>query len=449
MVSILLCVLSFLICFIAGRRSLVAGLAAALTIGYFYGITRANFTGGLSHFIFDAGVMALYITQLTRRLNLAQRKHIHKTRLWVLFLMIWPALLFLIPAQDSLVELVGLRGNIFLLPFLIMGARLENEELYKLSLWVAGLNLLVFGLAVTEFVMGIQTFFPKNEVTKIIYMGNDIADHTAYRIPASFTSAHAYAGTMVMTIPLLVGAWVQKSRLNWHRYLLVAALGASMLGVFMSGARVHTIVLFSLLLVITFFVTFSGQLKLVSSLGWILMLAGVFWIVSNEGRLQRFMTLQDTDYVEARISISVNKGFIDRAIEYPLGNGLGGGGTSLPYFLQDRVKRPMIIENEYGRIMLEQGIPGLLLWIAFITWVFIRRITAPSDPWALGRRLAWFVCAAYFVTGVIGLGLLTSIPQTCLMLLLTGWITVRQPVNADKTVRIPHRLANERQVLAQ
>jgi len=53
---------------------------------------------------------------------------------------------------------------------------------------------------------------------------------------------------------------------------------------------------------------------------------------------------------------------------------LGGGGTSIPYFLQDRVKDPVAIENEYGRILLEAGIPGLLIWLIFIFWTVARPV---------------------------------------------------------------------------
>jgi hypothetical protein len=155
------------------------------------------------------------------------------------------------------------------------------------------------------------------------------------------------------------------------------------------------------------------------------------------------MTLQDTDVITDRISISVNKSFLDRAIEYPLGNGLGGGGTSLPYFLQDRIKKVVIIENEYARIMLEQGIPGLLLWVAFIIWVFTRRTIQRNDPWYLGRRLAWLVCAAYFATGVLGIGLLTSVPQSCFMLLSMGWIAVSHSVTKDESVTRSHYIRRQ------
>lgn len=449
MTSIILCLLAFIATLFASRRSLVAGLTVVLGVGYVYGIVRANLPQTFSHFIFDASVFGLYITELFKPADKEQRFRLHNIKLWVAFLMIWPTLLFLLPIQDTMVELVGLRGNIFLLPFLIIGARMSNDDLYKLALRVAVLNMLVFALAVVEFFLGVERFFPETPVTQVIYLGRDIAGYTAFRIPSSFTSAHAYAGTMVLGIPLLVGAWLQKRANVWQRGLLLAGLMASVVGTFLAAARVHTVVLFLLLAVTTISITFSRQLKLVSGIGWLLMLLGIGWLVSGQERLQRFMTLQDTDMISSRISISVNKGFFDRAVEYPLGNGLGGGGTSLPYFLQERVKNLVVLENEYARIMLEQGLPGLCLWIAFIVWAFTRRTFQKDDPWYLGRRLAWFACAAYFVTGVLGTGLLTSIPQTCFMLLSIGWIAVDRPKAIDERAAPSRSVKYQRQVLAK
>ena len=120
--------------------------------------------------------------------------------------------------------------------------------------------------------------------------------------------------------------------------------------------------------------------------------------------------------------------FFDSISTYPIGNGLGGGGTSVPYFLQDRLEKPVVIENEYARIALEQGVPGLCLWAAFIMWVFTRSFLAPNDAWYLARRLAWVVCAADFALAMTGTGLFTSVPHTCLMLMSVGWIVVRSPI---------------------
>jgi hypothetical protein len=118
---------------------------------------------------------------------------------------------------------------------------------------------------------------------------------------------------------------------------------------------------------------------------------------------------------------------VEIATQYPFGNGLGGGGTSIPYFLQGRIINPVAMENEYARIMLEQGLTGLFIWILFILWIFSRRNRDPGDSWYLGWRLAFVACTVYFVTGLTGTGLLTSIPQTSLFLLLVGWVGARQP----------------------
>ena len=421
--SLYLCLLSFGLCYWAGRRSLVNGLAAVLSIGYLYGIMRANVPETFSHFIFDAGVVGLYAAQLFRQLSPLEKFKIGPLKPWLEFLVAWPVLLFLVPIQDLMIQIVGLRGNIFLLPFILLGARLDGEQRYQLALWIAGLNLVAFGFAGMEYFLGLEQFFPRNSVTELLYMSKDVVGHSQYRIPSSFANAHAYGGTMVVGLPLLIGAVVQKHKSSSQLQLLVLGIGAALLGVTMSAARTHFLVVGVLVVV----ATFSLRSKMGYALGWLILLGGVGWVVSGDERLQRFMELRNTDSVVERISWSVNMNFFEIAAEYPFGNGLGGGGTSIPYFLRGRIVNPVMMENEYARIMLEQGIMGLLIWIMFIIWLLIRRSVDRSDSWYLGRRLAWVSCAVFFATGMIGTGLLTSVPHSCFLLLLAGWVGARQP----------------------
>jgi len=94
------------------------------------------------------------------------------------------------------------------------------------------------------------------------------------------------------------------------------------------------------------------------------------------------------------------------------------------------LSRLLGLENEYARIMLEQGIFGLCLWIAFLIWLFTRREKGYFDSWSQGRRLAWWACVLTFGTGLIGVGILVSIPQTALLMINAGWIAARQKVPA-------------------
>jgi hypothetical protein len=424
--AIILCFAAFIVCYVTARRSLVSGITCVLAVGYAYGIVRANVPDTYSHFIFDAGVLGLYAAQLFRHLTPDQQARIAPLRGWLEFLIVWPLIVFLIPVQDLLIRVVGLRGNVFLLPFLLLGARMEPEDRYRLALSFGVLNLVAFAFATSEFFFGLDSFFPHNRVTALIYISKDLVGHTAYRIPSTFVNAHAYGGTMAATLPLILGAVVQKHPITWHKVLLASGLGVAVIGVLMCGARTPFLVVAILVLV----ATFSLRSRFGYALGWIMLMIGIGWITWGEARLQRFMELRNPDAIAERMSWSVNMSFVEAAIKYPFGNGLGGGGTSIPYFLTDRIQNPVGIENEYARIMLEQGLIGLSLWVAFITWVLLRKSDNHSDPWFLGRRLAWVMCAVTFGYAVLGTGLLTSVPHSCLILLMTGWVGAREPAES-------------------
>jgi hypothetical protein len=419
MESGLLCVAAFVAVYWCTKRSLVAGLNAVLTTGYFYGIVRANLPETLTHFIFDAGLGGLYLATLFRGLTDGQLLRIRKLRRWVLCLVGWPILLFFIPVQDPMIQLVGLRGAIWFLPFLFFGAMIDDDERSQFSLWLAFLNVVALAFAAAEFSLGVEKFFPYNAVTELIYRQNDVVKGSLsfYRIPAIFVQQSAYSATMVLSMPLLAGAWVQTGCTTQKKVLLTAGITSAILGVFLGASRSQGILFLAQLVLLASLTQI--RLKHLVALAMVAALVG-YWIY-KEPRLQR-VTQLDFGYVQDRVHWSVNESFLDALVSYPLGNGLGGGGTSVPYFLQDRLKNPIEIENEYGRILLELGIPGLALWIAFILMVITKAPSMRAGPWRLGWRLSRATVALYFGTAFIGTGLLTAIPCTSLLLFMTGWL---------------------------
>ena len=420
MVDFLICGVVLILSFLAARRSAVAGLVVVLSVGYGYGIARANLNTLSAYLLFDASVVGFYTARWHQLLSASHTIPLQKLKLWVALLMLWPTVLVVIPVHDPLIQLVGLRGHIFLLPFLLIGAELEERQVHRLAFLLAGLNVLVFVVAIAEFFLGVERFFPRNAATELIYKSNDLLNYSAFRIPSTFSGAHAYAGTMVVTLPLLVGAWGRGLASRRSMPLIVAGIFAAMFGVFMSATRTHALIMIVLLLV----ATLSRRMKRSSWLMWIAILGGIGWMVSSQARLLRFLTLRDLHYTVDRISWSVNRSLLDLVVDYPFGNGLGGGGTSIPYFWQSRADNlyGVVMENEYARILLEQGLIGVALWVAFIVWVFTGRAPDPASDWHLSWRLAWIACAMYFATGLTGSGLLTSIPQSALLLLLSGWV---------------------------
>jgi hypothetical protein len=415
-IAIALCLLAFVTVFWAGKRSVALGIVAALTFGYFYGIVRANLLSTATYFIFDSALIGLYASQKwTGSNNLSNSSAL---RGWLLLLMLWPVLLVMLPFQPLLVSLVGLRGAIFFIPMAWLGSRLRGREVYLVSLGLAALNLAALAFATAEYVRGVQFFYPVNAVTSIIYESSDVAGGF-YRIPATFVNAHSYGGMMVSTIPYLVGTWDQ-AKTRAVRLFAVIGTAAALLGVLMSATRINFVISAVLVLV----AIWNGRMKVSRRAVFVLLIVGMMSVALNNARFQRFKSLSDTGYVEDRISGSVNRGFLDILIQYPFGNGLGGGGTNMPYFLQGQVKNPIAMENEYARILSEQGIIGLLLWVGFLGWFLCRTpIVLAVGPWATSRRLIWGLSVIGLISGLLGLGMLTAIPETAMFLLGIGFIS--------------------------
>jgi hypothetical protein len=237
---------------------------------------------------------------------------------------------------------------------------------------------------------------------------------------------------MVTSIPFIFGAWAQTDQSFRRRLILVAGLVAALLGVLMASTRVNFIEAAILLLM----ALSSGRLGHAKRIALVLVVLGIAYTAVSTERFGRFRTLTDSDMVAERIGGSVNRTFWEVLMAHPFGNGLGGGGTSIPYFLQDQVTQPIALESEYARILLEQGIIGLMLWIGFIFWFLFRVTALQKNEWLAARRLAWASCVCNLGIGMLGIGLLTSVPQSVLTLLSMGWISAKQLSEAQPQLQV-------------
>jgi hypothetical protein len=445
MTSILLLLLALGSAYVATSLSRINGLGVVLLVGYFHGIVRGNLADGYTHFFFDSAVVGYYLALLfggwTKAPESAGQK---KVRDWFLVLAGWTLVMFVIPMQDIRVQLVGLRANCFFLPFLLIGSRLEGREVERLALWLAALNLIAIGFAIAESIFGVPAFFPDNEVNRIIYSSMDVGG--SYRIPSTFANAHSFGGTMATTLPWLLAAWTQKNQSYLLRIVLSAAILAAILGVFMSAVRTAAIELAVIVLV----ATLSGKMPPIFQVVWVFLLVGAGYIIFNDDRLQRFTTLLDTEKVSDRIVGSVNMDLIELFFAYPMGNGLGAGGTSLPYFLQHLVTNPIGLESEYSRILLELGIPGLVIWTAFFAWFIWNWPGQSADPWLFCRQLLWFATLFQFANCFLGIGMMTAIPNSAMFLLGIGFAAtpqIRAPAKRSKAMRSADRTRPESRTL--
>jgi hypothetical protein len=405
--------------YLATFRSLGTGFLAVIAVGYFSGVIRANFLGVFTTFMFDAAVLGLYLGFLNGKARWAQGVGSGPERGFVLFLIAWPTLLCLIPVNHFLIQCVALRATIWFLPVLLIATRLTTADLTLLARGLVVLNLAALAVGIYVYLNGVESLYPKNAITLIIYNSKDLGGSTKYhRVPSSFLSAHAYGGTMLFTLPFLLDRVAGMKVRLLDRWLAAAGMVAAAGGLLVCGARTPLVVL-GLTLAIAWALT-----RLSLKLG--LVVAVLVWlglaVARNDERLQRISTLADTEYVSRRIAGSANLGFLELLIYYPLGAGMGSAnGNNIPFFLTDLAPEQIGGENEYCRIMIDQGWFGLAGWLVFIGWLYCRRPPArPPAPWRIGVVVMYSVTLATWATAFIGTGLLAAIPGTFMMLTQMG-----------------------------
>jgi hypothetical protein len=434
MIALALCLLAFVTTYWAGKkRSLGLGLVVLFAWGYFFGILRANLLTTFMYFVFDSAVLGLYLSQ---KALFSGDKRSSVLYGWTWLLMLWPVLLLALPFQPFMVSLVGLRGSILFLPMLLVGSRLRGNDLRQLVFGFAALNLAALVFAVLEYFLGVPRFFPENAATFLIYISKDVAGGF-FRIPATFGNAHLYGGTMAATVPYLIAGW-EYAHTRRTRLFVLGGIGAALMGVMLSATRSNFVICAGLV----FMTVLNGRMAAKKRIVVAVLILIMVGIAARNVRFQRFKSLSDTDYVSERISGSVNRGFFEILLEYPLGNGLGGGGTSIPYFLAHQVRNPIGLESEYALILCEQGIIGLALWLGFEVWFLSRfRSVFAKGPWATGRRLIWCLSVFGLGSGLLGMGLLTAVPQTALLLLGIGFVSTPMTSEALESRKIAMRPA--------
>lgn len=409
-------------------RSLAAGLISVVAIGYFHGYIRANYLSVYTTFLFDAAILGLYLGFVLghpQRLEELGRRVLSG---WVALLVLWPVMLVFVPVNDFFIQLVALRAAVWFVPVLLVASQLSASELVALARALAVLNLLALGGGVYVYYAGVEALYPYNAVTQIIYMSRDVGSLGYHRVPSFFLSAHAYGVTMLWTLPLLVERTFGMGARLGERLLAASGLLAAVIGILLCGARQPVVLVLLMLLTAWAIARFHAGVGL---LAVVLAGLGLFLLEQNE-RLQRVKELLDTEQVEQRVRASANETFLELLLRYPAGAGLGSAyGTSIPYFLADRASQTIGLENEFSRLLVDQGWLGLGLWLGFLLWLLGR-----LPPWRLDVSFGMAVMFMHalvlvsWATAFIGTGLLSSVPASVLMLTQMGVLARVREVQA-------------------
>ena len=413
-------------------RSLGLGMVAVLTVGYFHGVIRANYLGIATTFMFDAAIFGLYLGFFIGRSRDAGGIWRTAAGQWTLALIAWPVLLTLIPVNHFLVQAVALRATVWFLPVMLVATRLRADDLTVIARGLAVLNLLALGGGLYIYRNGVESLYPDNAVTQMIYRSNDVAGYQFRRVPSFFLSSHAYGGAMLVSLPFLLGVVFGRRSLTVDRILTTLGTFAAIGGIMLCAARVPA-VQFVLAAFVAWFVS-----KLHPGVGIVaaVVMSAVVAIALDNERLQRVLSLADTEMVSDRLQVSANETFLELMVDYPAGAGMGSSyGTSIPFFLARYAPRAIGLENEYSRIMVDQGLVGLGLWLAFLVWMLHRPPPVRFRvPWGLGVVMMYALVLVIWCTAFTGAGTLSAVPASVLLLVQMGvLLRVREVTRASKS----------------
>jgi hypothetical protein len=425
--GVILSLLAFVVARWVARRSLGHGTGFVLLTGAGYGLIRAHLQDPGSYFLFDSALLGLYSRALPTAVSRSggAAKPLQN---FVFVLCALPVLLVLVSPffenQPLEVQLLGLRAAAFFVPSVLIGFGLGEDEWFELSRWSCWIAIGCAGLAIAELLLGVEAFYPVNDASFLIYASNDIVGGTSsLRIPSSFSSSHGYSGTMVALLPVIFRAY---KRRDSSRLLSNCGTIAASFGALISGARTPMILLLALLVAAA--LSSLRKPAALAGLGALVLALGM--VVPSIAQFRRIETLQDPEVLTVRVESSVNESFFDIATKAPLGYGLAMAfGTSVPSFLARDAKPQIGLENEYARLAIELGLPGLVLWLAFVLWC----LRGPPLKQGTGEFTGWVFCVAAWANGLIGAGILAAIPGTLLLLLQMGRL-VRLKAEARSTM---------------
>ncbi len=428
MIAMLFPIVAFLGVFALTVRSLGRGFIGLFAVGYFNGVIRANYLSVYTTFMFDAGLLGLYLGFFVVRARQATGIWSSPAGIWTIVLIAWPTLLTLVPINHFLVQLVALRATVWFLPAMLVATRLRAADLNVMARGLAVLNLIALAGAVYVYRNGVEALYPENAVTQIIYQSNDVTGSGYHRIPSIFLSAHAYGAAMLLSLPFLLGQLFGRGIGLIDRGLAAAGVAAAIAGILMCAARQPSLQVILVAVVAWAVSLLNPGFGLVTAFLAVVAMA----VASTDERFQRVATLTETELVSDRIRQSANQSFFDLMAEYPAGAGMGSSyGTSIPYFLADKAPSAVGLENEYSRILVDQGVIGLGLWVAFLVWLLHRPPPVRLGvPWGVGVILMFGLVVVTWATAFIGAGTLSSVPGSVLMLAQMGVLArVREVVD--------------------
>lgn len=326
--------------------------------------------------------------------------------------------------------LLGMKLYLYYAPLLFVGyALLETEQdLQRLLRFSVGLAIVIAGLGVTQGVIGLDFLNPEKMAPELERLGRltrvaPVSKEVVARPSAVFVSDGRFATYVLLMLILALGLATYEFIMHGRRRWLAAlGVGTMFLATVMTGSRaaavyaVVTVLGLSAAALWGAPVRWRGRERIRRAIhGMLLALAlsllvALVWFPDALGARWAF-------YWETLSPTSPGYELAHRVRDYPwqnlvkafqqpnweTGNGTGTASLGTQYVSRylGVPRLPIGVENGYGVLLVEMGVPGLLAWLLWTiaatvaAWRVVRRLRG-THLFPVAAAIFWFVFLLLF-----------------------------------------------------
>lgn len=343
-----------------------SALIGTIFIGFFIAYIKDRYPVPLSYFLFDIGlgVTLLFWLMGTDRLSHLRLPRTPLTLPLLLFYLVCFVYIFF-PNVPLLVSLSAFRGwCVSSLAFFIGYDLIKSERHVEFYLrLVILLGMIAGAYGIYQYAAGIESVLSDDVIASqrhqfATYVTEE--GELEFRIFSTFVSAGAFGTMMSYTSFIALALAISDKISTRQKVLLGLAILPMLTSLVLTGTRAA---LLMMLIGVVILYWYKRYFRIYVTVMILIMIGVQLGISLTEGRAaSRFASLTNLDVLIGRLSNPFITGW-ESLMQAPFGHGLGVTGHGVPFYLLQRYPELQLIfsDGDYGRIMVEMGIVGLLL----------------------------------------------------------------------------------------
>jgi hypothetical protein len=411
--------------------------------------------GAYTFFGKDILLAVVYVAFFLRRGPRTERYLRPRFLLALLAFFVWATMeAFNFRTPSPLYGLLGLKLYFYYVPLMFVGYALVRTEFelrrfLLVNLTVAGV---VAGLGIAQAIFGQQLLNPEVLDENLRDLGNlqrtsPVTGLVFNRPTSVFVSDGRFSGYLILVFILGLGTIGYVIQRRWGRgKALYFVFGLVFTATLLAGARtafVYAVLSLAVMLPAMYWGQRFGsyQLRRILRTLWMVALLGAGGTLCLMLFFPSALASRWAFYTETLSPHGRGSELQLRMWDYPTsefmktfrlqgwiwGRGLGTASLGTQYVTRFLHAPPpgISVENGYGSILLETGVPGLILWLIFTSalviscWSVVKRLRN-TPLYSLGFGIVWYVTIALFPLTFVGLSTYENYIVTAFLWILVG-----------------------------